>query len=780
MSDLSVGADLAWRLAVGEAASAKHQYIEPVHLFISVCKVGNTTDIMPWAEEHLPVRQARAVLSEAEVLAALFARFKVDHVALYRTVRQRMGTGTFQRTENVVHRSDQSRQIFARAEALARETHATEVTTRHLLAALLEDSTRLGSTLLHAQGVDLKAFTTEALAITVSPVDDDPPADVPAPGATPFLQRYGADLVQKARDGKIPPVAGNKIKHEMLAVTRVLAQATKNNPVLVGDPGVGKTAVVEGLAWRIAQGRAPAPLQGKRIIQLNMGDLVAGTKYRGEFEARLQGILREASQASDLILFIDEIHTVVGAGAAGDALDAANIMKPALARGEVRCIGATTLSDYRKYIEKDAALERRFQPITVAEPTPDEALAILHGRKAHFEAHHEVTITDDAVHAAVQLSARYLPDRRLPDKAIDLLDKACAQLVVQWPSMLPGEEPPAQAGAGNTVTAEAVARVVAEWTGIPVAQLTADERQRLLEMAKELKQRVIGQDDACEKVAQAVQRARAGLKAPGRPIGVLLFLGPTGVGKTELAKATAAFLFGNDTAMVRLDMSDFMEKHTVSRLVGAPPGYIGHDEEGQLTGALRRTPHCLVLLDEVEKAHPDVLNLFLQVFDDGRLTDAKGRTVDAANALFILTSNLPIKDEEGAGFRARGLDPRKGLLAQGLRPELVNRFDEVIVFQTLTTDDMQHITERLLELLRSRLQKQGIELVWTPQVLAYLVRVGTSEQFGARELRRVVEQRLGNEIGGQLLREDIRPGHSVAVEVKDEELVLKPYGGETL
>ncbi|RMH80330.1 MAG: ATP-dependent Clp protease ATP-binding subunit, partial [Calditrichaeota bacterium] len=525
-----------------------------------------------------------------------------------------------------------------------------------------------------------------------------------------------------------------------------------------------------------ARGRAPEPLQGKRIVQVDMTALTAGSKYRGDFEERIQGVIREASQSADIILFIDEIHTVMGAGRAeGVVMDAANILKPALARGDLRLIGATTEEEYRRYIEKDSALERRFQPIPVREPSPEETLEILQGIRLRLEEHHGVKIEDGALRAAVQLSVKYLPDRRLPDKAIDLLEEACAAGVVQWPSALPGEEPPP--GEPGVITAEDVAQVVSRLTGIPAAQLREDERQRLQEMAAELKKRVIGQDEACDAVAEAVQKARLGLKEAGRPVGVFLFLGPTGVGKTELARATAAFLFGSEKAMVRLDMSEYQGPHTVARLIGAPPGYVGHGEEGQLTGPLRNTPYCVVLVDEIEKAHPEVLNLFLQLFDEGRLTDAKGKTADATNALFILTSNLKMEEEPQMGFRARGgSNVRKLIVEGGLKPELVNRLDEVIVFRPLEESHLQRIAANLLERFRQRLLPQDIDLQWDKKVPAYLAKQGYSEQFGARELRRVIEQQVENQIAGKMLRGELGAGQIVRLTVKKEALIMQIEG----
>ncbi len=547
----------------------------------------------------------------------------------------------------------------------------------------------------------------------------------------------------------------------------------------MGEAGVGKTAIVEGLACRVAQGRVPRGLQRRqavrRIVQLDMTALAAGTRYRGDFEERLWGVLKEARESHDTVIFIDELDIVVGAGRPGGvAVDAAGILKPALARGEIRVIGATSLDDYRRYIEKDAALERRFQPIQVREPDQAETRAILQRIRGRLVEHHGVEIAEEAIQAALDLSARYIPDRHWPDKAIDLLDEACASIAVQWTSTLEGEDK--EASAAGIVTAETVATVVSRNTGIPVTTLKADERRDLLNMAGELKRRIIGQDHACNAVAQAVMRARAGLKPLRRPIAVLLFLGPTGVGKTELAKATAAILFGDERALLRLDLAEYQKKHTVSRLIGAPPGYVGHDEEGQLTGPLRRTPRCVVLLDEMEKAHPDVLNLFLHVFDDGRLTDASGRESDASNALFMLTSNLAYEDKTSVGFRVRGEGARRVLAQQGMRPELINRLDEIVVFSPLTRDDAKNIAQLQLVELRSRLEAQKVHLEWSDEALDCLVDAGFSQEFGARELRRVIAQRVENEIAAMLVRDQVKAGQALQIGAKDSTLLFTSGG----
>jgi len=781
MPSISIGLDFAWQIAAGEAAHGRHEFIEPEHLFIGVCKLGKLAQVEDWSKFELPPGAAASLKAEGDAITALCDQFRLDHVALYREARRRKGAGSFQQhAGGEMSRSPASRIVFTRAAELS--AGSPIITALHLLAALSDEADSLVIALLKEKGVDSAAWQAAALALS-------PPSlgarDLKAgtqnlkPETRSVLSRYGTDLTQLARDGKIHECIGRR--DELLQIVRALKRETKNNPVLIGEAGVGKTAIAEGLAWRIAQGKQDASLPGTRIIQLHVADLVAGTKYRGEFEERLQGILREVSQAPDIILFIDEIHTLVGAGdSSGGNLDAANIMKPALARGQLRCIGATTLTEYRKYIEKDAALERRFQPIKVTEPSPDEALHILQKfYSPRFAEKHGVVIDTAALEAAVRLSARYINHRRLPDKAIDLLDEACTRVAVPILSAMPEMKPDP---AGGVVTAETVAQVVSEKTGIPVGQVAEDERARLIQMADELRVRIIGQDEACEKVAQAVQRARAGLKAPGRPIAVFLFLGPTGVGKTELAKATAAFLFGSDKAMVRLDMSEFMEKHTVSRLVGAPPGYIGHDEEGQLTGAFRRTPHCLVLLDEIEKAHPEVLNLFLQVFDDGRLTDSRGHTVDATNALFIMTSN--VGHEARVGFR-REDNPStdEALLAEVrkmFRPEFLNRLDDIIVFNSLAPEHMKRIAQLMLNDLAERLKERDIGLEVKDAALAWLCERGYDETYGARPLRRVIEQHIENPIAGKILREEIKPGHIIIVDLRDGALALELFGKETL
>jgi len=761
MPDFSIGLDYAWRTAANEAARTRHEFIEPEHLFVGVCKLANLLSLKDWNDIEIPRDAAAALKAEAEAIAAVFLKVGHDRTALYRDVRRRLGDGNFtDKGRKKISRSPASRLIFERAGKLA--VNAPVVTSLHLLLALIETpATRIAAALAE------KPPGAEALKQAILPYVSPSPSPRQQPSAS-FLSVFGKDLTQLARDGKIQPCIGRR--DELLQIIRALSRETKSNPLLLGDAGVGKTAIVEGLAWRIAQNK-DAALAGKRIVQLNVADLVAGASSRGEFEARMQGLLHEVAASPDVILFIDELHTLVGAGAGSGPLDAANIMKPALARGELRCIGATTLAEYRKYIERDAALERRFQPITISEPTADEAVEILaSGYLKRFEEKHGVTISPEAIQAAVALSVRFMRERRLPDKAVDLLDESCARIAVPILSAQPGDKNEAA-----IVTTDVVRQAVAEKTGIPLAQMDEGERKRLGEMADQLKRRVIGQDKACETVAQAVQRSRAGLKAPNRPLAVLLFAGPTGVGKTELAKATASFLFDSERAMLRIDMSEFMEKHTVSRLIGSPPGYVGHDEEGQLTGPLRRSPYCVVLLDEVEKAHPDVLNLFLQVFEDGRLTDGKGRTADASNALFILTSNLgQTRSRPAIGFGQESGEAMpqssESSVRGAFRPEFFNRLDAVITFNLLSSDDTAKIADLMIGQIRDRLGEQGIELVITKEAVAWICAQDRDESLGARPLRRTIERAIENPLATMLVRTEIKAGDRVVIGVKDQAL----------
>lgn len=588
------------------------------------------------------------------------------------------------------------------------------------------------------------------------------PSPEPAEGshAKPktVLDRFGRDLTFLAAEGRIRPPIGRK--REMREVVRTLARATKNNPLLVGDAGVGKTAIVEGLACRIAEDRAPGVVRGKRIWQLDMAALLAGTKYRGDLEQRLDKLVRGLRDTRDVIVFIDEIHTVVGAGNAGGAMDVANMLKPILTGEGIRIIGATTHGEYVKHIQNDPALDRRFERIDVAEPTRKETLAILQGIRERLQEHHAVMIFDEALETAVDLSVKYLPDRRLPDKAIDLLDKACVSVTVQWTSAIPGEEPPEESGQTGGVTGEDVARVITDQTGIPVGRLEMDEQRRLREMAAALKGRVIGQDQACDTVTRALQRARLELKDEGRPVGVFMFAGPTGVGKTELAKASSEFL-GKE--LLRVDMSEYMEKHSGARLIGAPPGYIGHDEEGQLTGPLRRHPHCLVLLDEMEKAHADVQHLFLQLFDSGRLTDSHGRVADGRHAVFVMTSNLGGEEALTSGDPAAYREAFKQAIYSHFTPEFINRIDNIVYFAPLDEQSLVSILEKQLARIQARFREKGVEVDVVRSLKHELVQHVAQQNLGARPVHRILEDQIVAPLTDKLLSGELTAGMQVTI-----------------
>ncbi len=649
---------------------------------------------------------------------------------------------------------------------------------------------------------------------------------------TPTLDQYGRDLTAEVASGKLDPAAGRE--RELRRVITVLGRRQKNNPVLIGEPGVGKTAIVEGLARRIYEGNVPANLRGKRIVSLNIGGMVAGAMFRGQFEQRIKSILEELRQAPEVIVFIDELHTVVGAGAAEGAVGAGDMLKPALARGELRCIGATTLDEYRKHIEKDAALERRFQPVIVNEPSISEAIEMLHIVRPNYESYHGIGITDEAIEAAVKLSDRYINDRFLPDKAIDVMDEAASALRLEAtekgivsPTLIADLEKElaeiqaqkeaaanaedyeraarmrqqelltqdklekarveANNGIALIVTPEQVAHVIENWTGVPVSQMLDSERANLRNLEESLRKRVIGQDEAISAMARAIRRSRAGLKDPKRPIGSFLFLGPTGVGKTELAKALAAELFGGEENLIRLDMSEYMEPHTVARLFGSPPGYVGHDEGGQLTEQVRRRPYSVILLDEVEKAHPEVFNALLQIMDDGRLTDGQGRTVDFKNTVVIMTSNVgsaELKRASRIGFSAKredgdGDDQYQAMRSKALeglrhafRPEFLNRIDQIIVFHSLGKTELYTIVDLLLNQVRSRLNEQGIELVVNDEVLDFLLKEGFDEEFGARPLRRAIQTYVDDALADALLAGDLVSGKQAILAVQDGKTVV--------
>ena len=642
---------------------------------------------------------------------------------------------------------------------------------------------------------------------------------------TPLLDQLAVDLTVLAEEGKLDPVIGREMEIER--VIQILARRTKNNPALIGEPGVGKTAIVEGLAQRIVEGDVPAPLLGRRVLQLDVGSLVAGTMYRGQFEERMKRLIEELKH-TDNILFIDEVHMLVGAGAAGSAVDAANILKPALSRGEIQIIGATTLDEYRKHIESDAALERRFQPVYVDEPTPEEALEILRGIRSAYEEHHHLRISDEALEAAVKLSSRYVTDRFLPDKAIDLIDEAASRVrMYKSPAAKKAKEIMEQLrrvreqyalavedgrfedaealreqeaelerqleylrsgwdrGNAPVVTEADIAEVVSMWTGIPVSQLAQEETERLLHMEEELKKHIVGQEEAIEAIAKAVRRARAGLKDPRRPIGSFMFLGPTGVGKTELTKALARFLFGSEEVLVQLDMSEFMERHTASRLVGAPPGYVGYEEAGQLTEAVRRRPYSIVVFDEIEKAHPDVHNMLLQIMEEGHLTDAQGHKVDFRNTIIIMTSNVGaemIKRQTGLGFplqrdakveeRLSYQEMRRKLLdslRRVFRPEFINRLDAVIVFRALSKDDIRRIVRLELQKVEERLAEHSLHLMATEEAIERLAALGYDPEMGARPLRRVIQQKVEDPIADAIIGGNFSEGDTIVIDVGEGE-----------
>ena len=713
----------------------------------------------------------------------------------------------------------------------ARHLSHNYIGTEHLLLGLLREGEGVAAGVLDSLGVTIERARAE---ITRTLSQDMPRSRLArTTSRTPVLDQVGIDLTEAARAEKLDPVIG-RVK-EIERVTQILSRRTKNNPALIGEPGVGKTAIVEGLAHRIVAGDVPETLEGKRLITLDVGALVAGTKYRGEFEERLKKVIDEIKTAGNCVLFIDEFHTIVGAGAAEGAVDAANLLKPALARGELQCIGATTLDDYRKHVERDPALERRFQPILVEEPSVDQTLEILRGIKERYEEHHKLTISDEALNSAATLAARYIPDRFLPDKAIDLVDEAASRVRIKFRTIpvtlkeareavdsvhkdkesalatqqydyaaelrerelqigekikgMEEEWQVAQEQEKPVVTAENIAEVVSMWTGIPVVQLAGDETSRLLNMEEVLHERIISQDEAINIVSKAVRRARAGLKDPRHPIGNFIFLGPTGVGKTELVRALAEFMFGNEDALIRLDMSEFMERHAVARLVGAPPGYVGYEEGGQLTEAVRRKSYCAILLDEIEKAHPDVFNILLQIFDDGHLTDAKGRRVDFRNSIIVMTSNIGaelIRKGTNIGFAVHDETKtqqesyermKENLLAElkkTFRPEFLNRVDGVVVFHSLTKEHIRQIVDLMLASVTQQLAEKGIKLEVTDVAKDFLGEKGYDEIFGARPLRRVIQDMVEDKLSEDLLRGKFREGDTIVVDREGEEIVVHP------
>lgn len=753
MKPLSTAVDTAWQLAVWEASTAKSEFIEKEHAVIGLLSLGKVAAGKP-DDMKLNREQWNSLRAEWAALQEVFAECSLDATSMRREVRKRINKGTHQHTENVIHRSKECKAFFQIAAALAADFQ--EISSLHLLSAIIGEPGDLLDKLLAEQNIDPANLKTKLLERASRgfkvPVAEGQQKEPPKS----FLAKFGKDLTQSARDGKLGPFVGRR--EELLQVIQTLARNSKNNPVLVGEPGVGKTAVVEALAVRLVKGKVPEFLSGSRIIELNMGVLVAGTSYRGEFEERLTGIIREATERKDVILFIDEIHTLIGTGKAGGSMDAAQILKPALARGELRCIGATTSSEYRKHIETDAALERRFEKVIVEEPTRNECIEMLKGLREKLEHHHGCSIDDDAITSAVDLSIRFDSDHRLPDKAIDLLDRAGAKLQAPRLTMV---------GLNSSIcsiNAESIAGVLASKLGMPrdivSGHMGSNFKSHLQGLAVRLKKRVIGQDAAIDTVAQRLIMAYSGISARKGPLGVFLFLGPTGVGKTELAKSLAFELFGNDSAMIRLDMSEYREEHSVSKLVGSPPGYVGYEEEGQLTGKLRTKPYSILLLDEAEKAHPKIFDIFLQLFDEGRITDAKGRTVDASNCIIILTSNIRPGKVKKLGFGAQDTSPKPDdipELKQFFRQELLNRLDEQILFREISKDDIHQILASILDAICSNLKNQhGVTLEISQGAKDLLADKGYKPEFGARELRRVVERELEMKLANAILSDSAK------------------------
>ena len=749
--------------------------------------------------------------------------------------------------ENLIGRDDEkeitslsftprTKRIIENAFVEARKLDSEYIGTEHILIGIMREADSIAVRIMLDLGVNPQKLYNEIVKVleedeNINNQEGNSSKNSGSFNSTPTLNQYGTDLTKEASMGKLDPVIGRK--NEIERVVQILSRRTKNNPCLIGEPGVGKTAVVEGLAEKIVQGDVPELLKNKRVVTVDLSSMVAGAKYRGDFEERIKKALNEVKKAGDVILFIDEIHTIVGAGSAEGAIDAANILKPLLARGEIQLIGATTLNEYRKYIEKDSALERRFSPVTVNEPTHEETVQILKGIRDKYEAHHNIKITDEAINSAVELSSRYINDRFLPDKAIDLIDEASSKIrltSLEEPESIKElenkiqnmnqekegavkiqkfekaaklrdevnslkEELEKEKNKWNSkktktipkLTEEDIAKVIASWTGIPAAKITQDENKKLKNLDKELHKRVIGQNEAVDAVAKAIRRSRVGLKNPNRPIGSFLFLGPTGVGKTELSKALAENLFGTEDAMIRIDMSEFMEPHSVAKLIGAPPGYVGFDDGGQLTEKIRRKPYSVMLFDEIEKAHPDVMNMLLQILEDGRLTDSQGRTVNFKNTVIIMTSNIGarlITDKKSLGFANSSEedetkeyeDIKKNVMAElkkELRPEFINRIDDIIVFHKLNDDEIKSIIDLLLKNVEQRLVEQGLNIKIDKSVKELIAKKGVDKEFGARPLRRAIQNIVEDKLAEEILDGNIKPGIEAKLVAKDDKVELK-------
>ncbi|HEX9848910.1 ATP-dependent Clp protease ATP-binding subunit [Candidatus Deferrimicrobium sp.] len=761
MATLTKAARMTWEIGAAEAARLRHPFIEREHLLIGLCSLGKILQYLDYTRiASLPIDLLR---EEADGLERVLAPLGITDASMRRGVRSRLRPGNVFHTERVVHRSMECKRYFRRAGEIVKEEG--EVAVRHLFAAVLEDPGPVISAVLAGAGISPGVLREKMLAGR-EPVQEpisvrEEAGDLPVPpeplsSETPLLDRYGRDITRTAREGRLLPfVDSDRTRNTLRQLIKVLMMPTKNNPVLVGEAGVGKTAIVEALAERIALGRDRRFLAGRRLVELSMADMVAGTKYRGEFEERLTRLIEEVRSHPEVILFIDEFHTVAGAGRAeGAPMDAGNIMKPALARGELRCIGATTITEYRRSVEKDPALERRFQPVQVAEPGRDETLAILQGVRAHRERHFGVTITDETLSATVELAVRFDPTHFLPDKAIDLLDRACAECRVPLLTAAANSDRYDAVGVA-VVTPEYVARVVAEKMGIPIEVARgglggiAESRVRGLE--EHLNRHLVGQEEAISRVCRRLVLSHAGLGDRRRPMGVFLFLGPSGVGKTEVARRIASYLFANERAFIHLDMSEFQEEVSVSRLIGASPGYVGYEEGGRLVARLRTTPYSVVLLDEVEKASPRVFDLFLQLFDEAKITDAQGHTADARHTIFIMTGNIPVRKEMGflAGEAAVAVEGAAlAEVRRRFRPEFLNRVDEQIVFRALAPDDVRKVLAlRIAELSESLHADHGVALEMDPDAADWLAAEGYKPEYGVRELARAVDRWIRGPIG---------------------------------
>ncbi len=800
-------ANKALNLAIESAEEMRHNYVGTEHILYGLVKEGSGV--------------AATALNECGVTEDAL-REKLESI-----------NGTMSLVELTPDDfTPRTKRVLRAAVIISSKTGYTYVGTEHLLLAILSESDSYAVAFLEELGVSVERLAQAVSKGMQGGADDgfggfeNESAPNGSQKGGSALDKFGRDLTQTAKNGEIDPVIGRE--KEIQRVIQILSRRTKNNPVLIGEPGVGKTAVAEGLALEIAKGNVPEILKDKRVVSLDLTGMVAGAKYRGDFEERIKAAIDEVKKSKNTILFIDELHTIVGAGAAEGSADAANILKPSLARGDFQVIGATTLNEYRKYIEKDAALERRFQPVKVGEPTPEQAVQILKGLRDSYEAHHKVKITDEAINAAVTLSSRYIADRYLPDKAIDLIDEGASKVRLasltspdnvkeledeiadyekekasaineqdfERAARLRDEQKELQTklddakkkwqeqqkGNSGEVTAEDIAKIVSEWTGIPVVQLTKEESERLLNMENVLHERVIGQSEAVTAIAKAIRRGRVGLKDPKRPVGSFIFLGPTGVGKTELCKALAEAMFGDENAMLRLDMSEYMEKHTVSKLIGSPPGYVGFEEGGQLTEKVRRKPYSVVLFDEIEKAHPDVFNMLLQILEDGRLTDSQGRTVDFKNTIIIMTSNvgarLITEKQSSLGFNSENENAEEsekkdikelvtGELRKVFRPEFLNRVDDIIVFNKLNKDEIKQIAVKMLKTLENRLDKMNIKISFTDNAISEIADKGFDENYGARPLRRAIQNEIEDPLSEQMLEGKVKDGAVVTCDFAD-------------